>query len=161
MAYYQLYATDNKMRPVGAHYVGQAEAHHLVAPPYALDRWRTALFIAYLSEHPQLRVIGVDGQVGLLLEDALDALVASGWIDSDLRDSIPLAYEVTDVGQGWYHFHHHRMHLAMLPVQYSFDTLVDCLAGPGVAPTEDCLRWFDTDEDGDVDLVDFAGHHLH
>ena len=112
-AYYQLYAADNLLRPVGVHYDGYFEADHLVEPPYALDVWRTALFIAYLSEHPRVRVIGVDGQVGLALEDALDILVELGWIDSDLRESIPLAYEVEDTGLGWYYYHHGHMHISM------------------------------------------------
>ena len=156
MAYYQLYATDNHLRPVGLHYDFQVEANHLVEPPSALDRWRTALYIAYLSEHPQLRVIGVDGQVGLVLDGALDALVESGWIDADLRESIPLAYEVENMGFGWYYFHHHHMHLSMNSVSYFFGMLVDCLAGPGAALAEGCLRTLDVDEDDDVDLADFA-----
>ena len=78
-----------------------------------MDRWRTALFIAYLSEHPGLRVVGVVGQVGLVLESALDELVAFGWINPQLRASIPLAYEVTDEGRGWYLFHHFHMFIGM------------------------------------------------
>ena len=108
-------------------------------------------------------VIGVDGQIGLVLEDSLATLVASGWIDAALRQSIPLAYEVENLGFGWYRFHHDRMHLSMLPVDYFFDILVDCFAGPGAAPAttplvlaEDCLCWFDSDGDGDIDLADLA-----
>jgi hypothetical protein len=111
--YYQLYAADNLFRAVGVHYDGYFEALHLVEPAYALDVWRTALFIAYLSEHPRVRVIGVDGQIGLVLEDAFDELVELGWIDPDLRESIPLAYEVEDTGLGWYYFHHTHMHISM------------------------------------------------
>jgi hypothetical protein len=115
-AYYQLFSTDNRLRPVGEHYVGYFEAYHLTGPPYALDTWRTALYIAYLSEHPRIRVIGVDGQIGPVLEEALDALVEAGWLDAGLRESIPLAYEVEDTGLGWYYFHHHHMHISMNPV---------------------------------------------
>jgi hypothetical protein len=116
IAYYQLYAVDNLLRPVGRHYDGYIEANHLVEPPYALDIWRTALYIAYLSEHPRVRVIGVDGQVGLVLDEALDELVSTGWIDQDLRDRIILVYEVTDEGLGFYYYHHHHMHLSINPV---------------------------------------------
>jgi hypothetical protein len=112
-AYYQLYAANNLLRPVGVHYDGYFEANHLVGPPYALDVWRTALYIAYLCEHPRVRVIGVDGKVGPILEDALDALVQWKWIDSDLRDSIPLEYEEEDTGMGWYYYHHHHLHISM------------------------------------------------
>lgn len=163
MAYYQLYAADNHLRPVGVHFDVHTEANRLVEPPYALDMWRTALYIAYLSKHTQVRVIGVDGEIGPVLDAALDTLVASGWIDADLRESISLAYEVENVGAGWYFSHHDHMHLSMDPVDYFFDTLVDCVAGPGTAPAptrpflaKDCLCWFDSDEDGDVDLADFA-----
>ncbi len=116
VAYYQLYAADNRLRPVGVHYDGYFEAYHLVEPPYALDLWRTALLIAYLSEHPRVRVIGVDGQIGPILEDALDTLVGLGWLDAGLRESIPLAYEVENTGLGWYYTHHHHMHISMNPV---------------------------------------------
>jgi len=116
-AYYQLFAPDNLLRVIGVHhdalYVDQG---HLVEPPYALDVWRTALFLACLSEHPRVRVIGVDGQAGLLLEEALDDLVFLGWLDSDQRESIPLAYEVEDTGGGWFLYHHHHLHVSLNPV---------------------------------------------
>ena len=111
--YYQLYATDNLLRPVCVHYEGYFDAGHCVEEPYGLDRWRQALYIAYLSEHPRVRVIGVDGQIGPVIEDALDTLVVSGWIDSGLRESIPLAYEGENTGMGWYLSHHHHMHTSM------------------------------------------------
>jgi len=113
LAYYQLYVDDNHGRVVGEHHEGYDDAYHLTGEPHALDPWRTALFIAYLSEHHHLRVIGVDGQVGPVIEDALDDLVRLGYIDQELRDSIPLMYEVTDQGYGWFRFHHHHMHISM------------------------------------------------
>lgn len=116
-AYFQVFAPDNLLRAVGEHFDGPFEdALHLTGEPYALDVWRTALFIAYLSEHPRTRAIGVDGVIGPILEDAFDELVTMGWIDADLRDSIPLAYEVEDTGLGWYYSHHHHLHLSMYPV---------------------------------------------
>ena len=116
LAYYQLYTPDNHPRVIGEHYEGYTDAYHLISEPYALDPWRTALFISYLSEHHHVRVIGVDGQVGLVLEEALDDLVSLGYIDSDHREAIPLVYEVDNQGWGWYYFHHHHMHVSMNPL---------------------------------------------
>ena len=112
-AYYQLFSPDNLLRPVGDSYIGTVDQYHIIDDPYALDLWRTALFIAYMSEHPELRVIGVDGQIGLLLEPVLSELVILGWVDQALYESIPLAYEVTNQGHGWYRFHHTHMHISM------------------------------------------------
>jgi hypothetical protein len=114
-AYYQLYAPDNLLRAVGDHHIETEDQYHLVDVPYALDRWRTALFIASLAEHPRLRAVGVDGRIGLLLEETLDELVTLGWIDAALRSAIPLAYEIEDTGQGWFLFHHHHMHISLIP----------------------------------------------
>ncbi len=118
-AYFQLFSPDNLLRPVGDSYIGIEDQFHIIDDPYALDVWRTALFIAYLSEHPDLRVVGVDGQIGLLLEPALDQLVTLGWIDEVLRESIPLAYEVVDHGYGWYRFHHTHMHMSMIGIVFA------------------------------------------
>ncbi len=117
LAYYQMFAPDNLPRVIGYHHDANGiELYHLVEPPCAFDVWRTALLIAYLSEHPRLRVVGVDGQVGLLLESALDILVILGWLDADKREAIPLAYEVVDNGWGWFRFHHHHLHVSMRPL---------------------------------------------
>jgi len=117
IAYYQLYAPDNYPRSIGDHSYGyMTDEYHCVSEPYMLDPWRTALFISYLSEHPHIRVIGVDGQVGLVLEEVLDKLVTLGWIDAEHRAGIPLDYEVTDTGRGWYLFHHHHIHVSMNPL---------------------------------------------
>jgi len=121
VAYYQQFSPDNLLRPVGDHYIGTQEQLHIIGNPYALDVWRTALFIAYLCEHPDLRVVGVDGQIGLMLEPALSQLVTLGWIGLGLYESIPLAYEVTDQGYGWYLFHHHHMHISMVTIVFADD----------------------------------------
>jgi hypothetical protein len=118
-AYYQHFSPDNLLRSVGDSYIGTENQYHLVGEPYALDVWRTALFIAYLSEHPDLRVVGVDGQIGLVLDPALDQLVVLGWIDEELNQSIPLAYEVVDLGHGWYRHHHHHMHMSMINMLFA------------------------------------------
>jgi hypothetical protein len=130
VAYYQLYSPDNLLRAVCDHYENFMEANHCTGEPYTLDVWRTALFVSFLAEHPRLRVIGVDGKVGPVLEDALDELVLAGWIDANLRDNIPLKYEETDGGLGWYLNHHHHIHISMHPIQpilLSVDILPDTL----------------------------------
>jgi hypothetical protein len=87
------------------------EVYHCTEYPRLLDPWRTALFIAYVTENPLVSVIGVDGLIGPVLDEALDHLAESGWIDQDLRDRIPLYYEVIPEGLGLFRFHHHHMHI--------------------------------------------------
>ncbi len=103
----------NLLQPVCKYTRFGTDVFHCTEPPTLLDPWRTALFIASLAESSNLRVIGVDGKVGPILEAALDQLVQSGWIDADLREQIPLAYEVTPEGLGWFKFHNHHMHISM------------------------------------------------
>ena len=61
------------------------------------------------------------------LEEALDELVSSGWIDAEHRETIPLTYEVTDTGYGWYLFHHHHMHVSINPL---WDIVTSAELGP-------------------------------
>ena len=103
IAYYQLYAPDNLLRPVGRNQGG-----YLTESPYALDRWRTALFLVYLSEHPHLNYIAVDEEVGLLLEEAFLELQSLGWIDDGARARVPLVY-----GAGVTAGHDDHLHVAM------------------------------------------------
>lgn len=158
-AYYQLYTDDNMGRVVGLHY-----DFHLVEPPYNFDKWRTALFISYLAEHPVLRVVGVDGQIGLILEGTddqygtFDDLVDKGWIDPAHRDFIPLAYEVEDTGLGWFRFHHHHMHVSMNPIynivssmELSPDTLSERSNGKYVT------AYLEFNEDIDVYQINMNG----
>jgi hypothetical protein len=133
-AYYQLYAPDNLLRAICDSWEGETLAWHCVGEPYALDRWRTALFFAYLSEHPRLRVIGVDGKAGPVLNETLDELASSGWIAASLRARIPLSYEVTDDGLGWYLFHFGHLHISMKPLHpilAHVDLAPDELGGDG------------------------------
>ena len=69
-------------------------------------------------------MIGVDGQVGPLLESALDDLVTLGWVNAEHRASIPLVYELADTGLGWYRYHHHHLHVSMNPV-YDFVAIAE------------------------------------
>lgn len=104
----------NLSRAVCKYTIFGIDIYHCTQSPQLLDPWRTALFIAFISQHPQIRVIGVDGQIGLVLETALDQLVQAGWIDPGLRAQIPLAFEETNEGMGWYRYHHHHLHISLL-----------------------------------------------
>lgn len=167
-AYYQIYALDNLLRPIGMHYQGVIDAYHLVAVPYALDVWRTALYIAYLSEHPRIRVIGVDGKAGPRLETALDDLVSLGWVSQQLRDSVPLAYESECTGLGWYLYHHTHLHTSMNPVHdlvaslaVEPETLNPKSRGRFVTAYVECHDSIDvTDVDLDSIALILGGYHI-
>ncbi len=134
MAYYQVNSSDNRARPVCEHTEGGAEAYHCTAAPHLLDPWRTALFLGALAQHPALRVIGVDGQVGPLVEMALETLCQDGWLSGASCSQLPLAYEVEDQGYGWYYFHHHHFH-----VSFSEPSYVSGGAKGGVFRASRCL----------------------
>jgi hypothetical protein len=91
------------------------EFSHCTEPPGTLDPWRTALFIASMSEYSRLRVIGVDGQAGPVILASLEQLAQNDWLNPDLQGRIPFTFEVTNEGYGWFHFHHHHMHIATGP----------------------------------------------
>jgi hypothetical protein len=123
IAYFQAGTVDNKLRPVCAHTSGGSDQYHCVAPPDKLDVWRSALFLGALFSSETVRVIGVDGQVGPLVEDAMLKLCASGWLAQYSCDAMQgklssasqygLVYETVDGGAGWYYFHHHHLHLSL------------------------------------------------
>ena len=113
IAYYRLEGDDNYLRPICEHVSGGRDRKHCVSAPDNLDVMRTALFLALLHDSPQVRVIGVDGQAGPLLEDAFDTLCDAGWLDDSRGcDGNKLAYETTDTGRGWFRHHHHHFHLS-------------------------------------------------
>jgi hypothetical protein len=112
LAYFQVNTADNRARPVCDHYEGGQEAYHCTAAPHLLDPWRTALFIGALQMHPNLRVIGVDGKVGPIVDMALDTLCADGWLPTTACNVNKLTYEETNQGYGWYLFHHHHFHVS-------------------------------------------------
>lgn len=109
IAYYQTGTPDNHLRSVCETAVNRVEQNHCVAPPDRLDTYRTALFVEALASSASVRVIGVDGQIGPLLEDMLARLCADGVTDCT---PVPLTYETTDTGQGWFYFQHHHMHVS-------------------------------------------------
>ena len=107
-AYFQDGTEDNDFRDV----CDRQGQQHCMTPPHALDAWRTALFIGALHDAPDLRVIGVDGQVGLVVTEKLAWLCENGWLSNGACETAKLAYEVEDTGAGWFLFHYHRMHLS-------------------------------------------------
>jgi len=113
VGYYQT-TGDNRLRPICAHTTGGTEQYHCTAAPTTLDQWRHALFLGILAEHSRLRVIGVDGQAGALLEAAIAQLCTDGWMTGASCNAVPLAYDpaLPDDG-GWYYFHHHHTHVSI------------------------------------------------
>ncbi len=145
LAYYQTGQLNNYLRPICDHTTGGQEAYHCTAPPNGLDEWRTALFLGFLTEHPSLRVVGCDGQAGTLLEATLSQLCSDGWLLPQVCGSVPLAFEVTDQGYGWFYFHHHHMHVSFSQPSYksapgAMECMVPSCALP-VAPLP-VKRWF-------------------
>lgn len=107
-------APDNRLRPICPHTSGGQDAYHCTGAPNTLDVWRTAFFIGLLLQSPRTRVIGVDGKVGPLVEEALDVLCGNGWLDgTPCTQNRALAYEVTNQQMGWYYFHHHHLHISL------------------------------------------------
>ena len=113
IAYYQTGTADNRLRSVCAHTSGGEDAYHCTGEPTMLDPWRTALFIGHLHATPQLRVIGVDGRVGPLVDSAMSQLCGGGWLSGTACSSSRMTYETTDMGRGWFYFHHHHLHISV------------------------------------------------
>jgi len=115
IAYYQNKGSNNYLKPVCTHTINGADQYHCVGQPTLLDLWRTTLFIGALLSHEHTRVIGVDGKIGSLVEQAMPTLCANGWLPKVSCQKIQkgLAYEVTNGGAGWYAFHHHHLHVSM------------------------------------------------
>lgn len=113
LAYYQSNTANNYLRPICTHMSGGTDQYHCVAPPDKLDVWRDALFLGFVFESSRVRVIGVDGQAGQLLMNALNQLCDSGWLEATACNNISLAYEVTNMNLGWFQFHHHHQHISL------------------------------------------------
>jgi hypothetical protein len=122
IGYFQTGTVDNKLRPICEHVSGGADQYHCLTTPDKLDLWRNTLFLGALMSSEIVRVIGVDGKVGPLVEQTMPALCATGWLPQRSCDVIDgkyysienygLAYETTDGGAGWYYFHHHHQHVS-------------------------------------------------
>ncbi len=116
IAYYQMVG-DNRLRAVCNHVSGGRDQYHCVSDPENFDVWRTALFLGFLHHSPQLRVVGVDGRMGLMVDAAMDQLCDAGYLDGTAcrgQRFRRLGYEVVDEGRGWYHFHHHHFHVSLM-----------------------------------------------
>lgn len=113
IGYYQTGTANNQLRPVCPHTSGGSDQYHCTGDPVNLDPWRTALFLGHLHASPNLRVIGVDGRVGPLTDSALDQLCAGGWVSGTACSAPRVTYETTDMGRGWYRFHHHHLHVSV------------------------------------------------
>ncbi|MFK7987667.1 MAG: hypothetical protein AB8I08_16740 [Sandaracinaceae bacterium] len=113
IAYYQTGSADNRLRAVCEHRTGGADQYHCTGEPTSLDPWRTAAFLGHLHITPNLRVIGVDGRIGPIVESALSQLCTAGYVSGTACTSNRITYEVTDGGAGWYRFHHHHLHVSI------------------------------------------------
>ena len=82
--------------------------------PVSLDAWRTALFVGLLQDTSEVRVIGTDGLVALELLAAINDLCASGWLTTSACTTPGLAYELNDLGAGWYRGFNDRLHVSFL-----------------------------------------------
>jgi hypothetical protein len=119
-AYFQIKGPNNFLREVCPHTAGGKEQYHCTGEPDNVDLWKHALYLGTLFTSPNIRVIGVDGRVGPLIEKALPILCEKGWLDQAGCDNAALAYEQVDMGYGWYMFHHHHSHISTMDVPNSF-----------------------------------------
>lgn len=103
------------IRSVCQHTLFGMEVYRCTQTPVLVDLRRTALLLIYLSEHPNLRVVGVDGRVGIALERIFDDMIEAGWLTKQEREKIPLAYEMKDRGAAWFKHHHNHIHISMQP----------------------------------------------
>lgn len=119
IAYYQAGTPDNRLRAVCDSRQGGNDEHRCVGPPKNLDAPRTALLVEAMAASGFVRVVGVDGRIGPILEGELERLCEKGISDCT---PVPLAYEATDTGLGWFRNHHHHMHVSFLEPGGSSDT---------------------------------------
>jgi hypothetical protein len=108
VAYFQTGTPDNHLRPVCDSVEAGREAFHCVGPPDRLDAHRTAIFLEALASTGLVRVVGVDGRIGPVLLETLQQLCDAGLTGCT---PVPLAFETTDEGRGWFRFHHDHMHI--------------------------------------------------
>ncbi len=123
IAYHQAGTPNNYLRSVCEHKINGKDQYHCTKPPHLLDLWRTTMFLGALFSSQTVRVIGVDGQVGPLVEAAMPSLCATGWLPQYSCDAMigkyasqkqyGLVFETTNTGQGWYQFHHHHLHISL------------------------------------------------
>lgn len=117
IAYYQVGTSNNYLREICPHTTGGEEQYHCTDTPDKLDVWRHALFLGTLLEFDRIRVIGVDGKVGPLVQAAAEVLCADGWMPQKSCDNFDskITWEETDMGYGWFLFHLHHTHVSLKP----------------------------------------------
>jgi hypothetical protein len=115
IAYFQVGTDDNLLRPVCEHIEGSQDRYRCLGPPMLLDAWRTALFLGVLHDSPQLRVVGVDGRIGPLMREAIAALCQQGFLSGRPCQAPAVAWETENTGLNWFRFHHHHLHVSLLP----------------------------------------------
>lgn len=117
IAYYQARGTNNQLRPVCPYLENGRDAYHCVAAPDNLDVHKTALALGAFYESTRVRIIGVDGQVGPLVQAELTKICAEGTLSAAAcsRAKAGITFETTDQGRGWYLFHHHHFHVSLKP----------------------------------------------
>ncbi|MFO0640394.1 MAG: hypothetical protein U0183_14340 [Polyangiaceae bacterium] len=115
IAYYQARGTNNNLRPVCPYLEGGRDAYHCVGAPDNLDVHKTALALGAFYESARVRIIGVDGQVGPLVQAELAKICAEGTLSTQAcsRAKSGITFETTDQGRGWYLFHHHHFHVSL------------------------------------------------
>ena len=114
IAYYQVKPPNNYLRPVCPYLQNGQDQYHCVGEADNLDLWRTTLFLGALLTSGRVRVIGLDGKIGPLVEKAMPTLCANGWLPQvSCQKMSKLAYEVTDTGRGWFLFHYHHLHVSL------------------------------------------------
>ena len=115
IAYYQKGSTNNHLRAVCTHHINGQDQYHCVKTPHLLDPTKTAFFLAKLIESNAVRVIGVDGKIGAMVNAEMKKLYSSGMISKQVLDRFnqgAVTWEETDKGRGWYRFHHHHLHVS-------------------------------------------------
>tara|TARA_B100001989_G_scaffold229877_2_gene187544 strand:- start:1021 stop:1536 length:516 start_codon:yes stop_codon:yes gene_type:complete len=115
LAYYQVNTPNNYLRAVCQHTTNGQDQYHCVAQPHLLDPVKTAYFLAKILEYGSVRVIGVDGKIGPLIEAEMTKLHQKGLIHKSILDQFKngsVTWEETDKGRGWFRFHHHHAHIS-------------------------------------------------
>ncbi|MCO4762021.1 MAG: hypothetical protein KC502_10990 [Myxococcales bacterium] len=123
IAYYQTGTSNNYLRPVCPSTINGKNANHCVGAPTILDAERSALFIMSLLTSSRVRVIGVDGKIGPVLQKAIATLQSKKLISKSAvkRFASKVAWEEVNEKLGWYYFHHHHLHLSTYTTPYSAD----------------------------------------
>jgi len=119
LGYYQVGQANNYLRPICPHVSAEGmDQYHCVSTPTILDTWRMAMFLGSVFESPRVRTVGVDGKVGPLMQSAIAQLCQDGWLSPNACSNVKLSFEETNMGYGWFQFHHHHAHLSVSQVAY-------------------------------------------